>query len=64
MIVADAVVHPYDLAPSNQITSAMRMHGLDAIEVAQRAHDEFSQARAQGVRAPWSALRGALSPSA
>jgi predicted TIM-barrel fold metal-dependent hydrolase len=46
--------------------NCLRMHGLDAVEVARRvAHDEFSQARAQGIPAPWSALRGtALSPSA
>jgi len=46
--------------------NCLRMHGLDAVDVARRvAHDEFSQARARGVPAPWSALRGtALSPSA
>jgi hypothetical protein len=46
--------------------NCLRMHGLEAVDVARRvAHDEFSQARAQGVPAPWSALRGtALSPSA
>jgi hypothetical protein len=43
-IIVDAVAHPYDLAPS---------------KVTQRvARDEFSQARAQGAPAPWSALRG------
>jgi len=37
---------------------------VDAV-VQRVAGDEFSQARAQGVPAPWSALRGtALSPSA
>jgi uncharacterized protein len=46
--------------------NCLRMHGLDAIDLAQRvARDEFSQARAQGVPPPWSELRGsALTRSA
>jgi hypothetical protein len=90
-IVVDAVVHPYDLAPSNQIASDFSFEAMAQAEFVESpvdlavihalpgrgfakthvtapqraaavahslARDEFSQARAQGVPAPWSALRG------
>lgn len=41
--------------------NALRLHGLDAAKViAAVADDEFARARAEGVRRPWSALRGRL----
>jgi hypothetical protein len=68
-IVVDAVVHPYDLAPPNQVASAMQQleadyaaHRMACDPIRAVADDEFSQARAQGIPAPWSALRGIAHP--